>query len=72
MAALEVDKVLVNHDYSKYSIRFRERPENVLHWRNKDVWFGEKQNGVGGAPPAQNGEYVQTLSRQGNLKGVSV
>ena len=67
MAVLEIDKILVNHDYSKYSVRFREKPENVLHWRNDDRWFGEKRDG--GALPAQNGEYVQTPSN-GKLKGV--
>ena len=75
LAVLAIDTVLVNHDYSRYNVAFRERPDILLQWRNARQWFGgqasptapPEQNGT--APLEQNGEYVQTPV-DGKLKGV--
>ena len=71
MGIVKIVSVLVNHDYSLHSVAFRDSAALVLHWKNKETWFGSQR--IGGAFPAQNEQYVQIPSGdRKDLKGVSV
>ena len=70
MAVMEIDKVVVNHDYRLSSLLFRDKPELVLLQRNYEKWFGSPAGS--GTPPQvepvlrkQNEQYLQTLSGSG-------